>query len=132
MAFIDEHRAKHGVEPICKVLQVAPSGYRRRAALQRDPHRRCARARRDEALAPEIERVWQSNQQVYGADKVWKQLAREGTSVARCTVERLMRRQGLRGVTRGKVVRTTVSDSKVSCPLDRVNRQFRAERPNQL
>ena len=114
------------------VLQVAPSGYRRRAALQRDPHRCCARARRDEALAPEIERVWQSNQQVYGADKVWKQLAREGTSVARCTVERLMRRQGLRGVMRGKVVRTTVSDSKVSCPLDRVNRQFRAERPNQL
>ncbi len=70
--------------------------------------------------------------QVYGADKVWRQLAREGTSVARCTVERLMRRQGLRGVRRGKVVRTTISDNKALCPLDKVNRQFRAERPNQL
>jgi len=83
-------------------------------------------------LMPEIERVWQGNMQVYGADKVWKQLGREGLSVARCTVERLMRRLGLRGVMRGKVVRTTVSDGKAPCPLDRVNRQFRAERPNQL
>ena len=81
-------------------------------------------------LVPEIERVWRGNMQVYGADKVWRQLAREGMAVARCTVERLMRRQGLRGVRRGKVVRTTVSDGKASCPLDRVNRQFRAERPN--
>lgn len=81
---------------------------------------------------PEIERVWQGNLQVYGADKVWRQLDREGMTVARCTVERLMRRQGLRGVVRGKVVRTTVSDPKAPCPLDRVNRQFRAERPNQL
>ena len=83
-------------------------------------------------LVPEIERVWRGNMQVYGADKVWRQLAREGMPVARCTVERLMRRQGLRGVRRGKVVRTTVSDGKAPCPLDRVNRQFRAERPNQL
>ena len=74
----------------------------------------------------------QANLQVYGADKVWRQLAREGTAVARCTVERLMRLQGLRGVMRGKVVRTTVCDAKAACPLDRVNRQFRAERPNQL
>jgi len=81
---------------------------------------------------PRIERVWNANMQVYGADKVWRQLAREGTSVARCTVERLMRRQGLRGVMRGKVVRTTVSDNKAACPLDRVNRQFRAAPPNQL
>ena len=80
----------------------------------------------------QIQRVWQANMQVYGADKVWRQLRREGTSVARCTVERLMRRQGLRGVMRGKVVRTTVSDHKAPCPLDKVNRQFRAERPNQL
>jgi transposase InsO family protein len=114
------------------VLQVAPSGYRRHAAQVREPHRRCARAKRDALLLPEIERVWQSNLQVYGADKVWKQLGREGMTVARCTVERLMRRQGLRGVVRGKVVRTTVSDGKAPCPLDRVNRQFRAERPNQL
>ena len=114
------------------MLQIAPSGYRRHAALAREPHRRCARAKRDALLLPEIERVWQGNQQVYGADKVWKQLGREGMAVARCTVERLMRRLGLRGVVRGKVVRTTVSDGKAPCPLDRVNRQFRAERPNQL
>jgi transposase InsO family protein len=88
--------------------------------------------RSDEVLAPKIERVWRANMQVYGADKVWRQLAREGTTVARCTVERLMRRQGLRGVMRGKVVRTTISDSKAPCPLDKVDRQFRAERPNQL
>ena len=81
---------------------------------------------------PQIERVWQANMQAYGADKVWRQLGREGTAVARCTVERLMRRLGLRGLMRGKVVRTTISDSKASCPLDKVNRQFRAERPNQL
>ncbi|MEW5836512.1 MAG: IS3 family transposase [Pseudomonadota bacterium] len=130
--FVDAHRATFGVEPICKVLQIAPSGYRRHVAQVREPHRRCARAKRDALLLPEIERVWQSNLQVYGADKVWKQLGREGMAVARCTVERLMRRRGLRGVVRGKVVRTTVSDGKAPCPLDRVNRQFRAERPNQL
>ena len=110
----------------------SPSGYRRYAALHRSPQWRCARAQRDHVLAPQIERVWQANVQVYGADKVWRQLAREGTAAARCTVEWLMRRLGLRGVMRGKVVRTTVSDSKAPCPLDRVNRQFRAERPNQL
>ncbi|MDH1825089.1 IS3 family transposase [Delftia tsuruhatensis] len=130
--FIDQHREAFGVEPLCKVLQVAPSAYRRHAALLREPHKRCARVLRDEALAPEIQRVWQANMQVYGADKVWRQLAREGVTVARCTVERLMRRMGLRGVMRGKVVRTTIGDAKTLCPLDRVNRKFRAERPNQL
>ena len=130
--FIDGHRDVHGVEPICKVLQIAPSGYRRHAALQREPHRRCARAQRDDALVAQIERVWQANLQVYGADKVWKQMNRENVAVARCTVERLMRRLGLRGVRRGKAVRTTISDNKAPCPLDKVNRQFRAERPNQL
>jgi transposase InsO family protein len=130
--FVDAHRDTHGVEPICRVLRVAPSGYRRHAAQKRNPSLRPARARRDDELMPQIERVWQANFQVYGADKVWKQLGREGMSVARCTVERLMRRQGLRGVMRGKVVRTTVSDMKAPCPLDHVNRQFRAERPNQL
>ncbi|WP_409520560.1 IS3 family transposase [Melaminivora sp.] len=130
--FIDKHRNTFGVEPVCKVLQIAPSGDRRHAALLREPHKRCARARRDDVLVPEIQRVWQANMQVYGADKVWRQLAREGTVVARCTVERLMRRMGLRGVMRGKVVRTTISDAKAACPLDLVNRQFRAERPNQL
>ena len=132
MDFIDKHRGTYGVEPICKVLQVAPSGYRRHAALVRDPQRRCARVQRDEVLSLQIKRVWHANMQVYGADKVWRQLSREGMTVARCTVERLMRRQGLRGVMRGKVIRTTISDSKAPCPLDKVNRQFRAERPNQL
>jgi len=131
-AFVDTHRASFGVEPICQVLQIAPSGYRRHAAQQRDPALRCARARRDESLIPHIERVWLINLQVYGADKVWKQMKREGTEVARCTVERLMRHLGLRGVVRGKVVRTTIPDAKTPCPLDRVNRQFKADRPNQL
>jgi putative transposase len=114
------------------VLQIAPSGYRRHAAFRREPHRRCPRVQRDEILAPQIERVWRANLQVYGADKVWRQLAREGTAVARCTVERLMRRHGLRGGMRGKVVRTTISDSKAPCPLDKVSRQFKAERSNQI
>ncbi|MCD6662409.1 MAG: IS3 family transposase [Comamonas sp.] len=131
-AFIDQQRNAFGVEPLCKVLQVAPSAYRRHAALVREPHKRCARAKRDELLMPQIQRVWQANMQVYGADKVWRQLAREGVTVARCTVERLMRSMGLRGVMRGRVVRTTVGDARALCPLDRVNRQFRAERPNQL
>jgi putative transposase len=132
MAFIDRHRDRFGVEPICKVLQVAPSGYWRHAAEQCDPGLRCARARRDEALMPEIQRVWEANLQVYGADKVWRQLNREGIWVARCTVERLMKRLGLEGVRRGKVVRTTVPDHAVPCAQDRVNRQFTATRPNQL
>ena len=114
------------------MLQIAPSGYWRHAAHQRNPQLRCARAQRDDTLVPHIERVWQANMRVYGADKVWKQMNREGLSIARCTVERLMKRLGLRGVRRGKVVRTTISDMKAPCPLDRVNRQFKAERPNQL
>lgn len=131
-AFVDQYRDTHGVEPICKVLQIAPSAYRRHAARQRDPELRSGRAKRDEALLAQVKRVWQSNLQVYGAQKVWRQLRREGHSVARCTVERLMSRSGLRGVVRGKVVRTTVSDAKAVCPLDRVNRHFKAQRPNQL
>jgi putative transposase len=85
-----------------------------------------ARVQRDQRLMLNIERVWPSNLHGYGADKIWKQLQREGVAVAvaRCTVERLLRRQGLRGVMRGKVVRTTVGDAKASCPLDRVNRVF--------
>jgi putative transposase len=129
---IDEHRGVHGVEPICTVLQIAPSAYRRHAARHRDQALLSPRAQRDVALMPVVEQVWNANLQVYGADKVWKQMNREGIEVARCTVERLMRRLGLRGVRRGKVVRTTISDNKAPCPLDKVNRQFRAERPNQL
>lgn len=114
------------------MLQVAPSAYRRHAARQRNPERRSARAKRDEMLIPHIERVWQANLQVYGADKVWKPLNRAGVAVARCTVERLMRCLGLRGARRGKTVRTAVPDRSVPCPLDRVNRQFKADRPNPL
>ena len=114
------------------MLQVAPSAYRRHAARQRNPELRSARAKRDELLMPHIERVWHANMQVYGAEKVWKQMNREDIAVARCTVERLMRRLGLEGVRRGKTVRTTTSDTSAPCPLDRVNRQFQADRPNQL
>jgi putative transposase len=93
---------------------------------------RGARAQRDDILVPHIQRIWQNNLQVYGADKVWRQMNREGLPVARCTVERLMRLHELRGVTRGKVVRTTVGSAAAPCPLDRVNRQFKADRPNPL
>jgi putative transposase len=113
-------------------MQIAPSGYRNHAARQRDHSRQPARVKRDQAMVPHIERVWNANMQVYGADKVWKQLNRERHLVARCTVERLMRRLGLRGAMRGKVVRTTISDTKAPCPRDHVNRVFKAQRPNQL
>ena len=131
-SFIDQHRERFGVEPICKCLRVAPSAYWRHVARQRNPSLRNARARRDEFLIPHSQQVWQTNFQVYGADKVWRQLPREGIEVARCTVERLMRRLGWRGVMRGKVIRPTYGDAQTPCPLDRVNRIFKADRPNQL
>ena len=131
-AFVDEHRGRFGVEPICKVLQFAPSAYRRHVARQRDASRVSARAQRDAQLMPHIERVWNANMQVYGADKVWMQMNREGTRVARCTVERLMGRMGLQGAVRGKKVRTTIPDANAACPLDHVKRQFKADRPNKL
>ena len=131
-AFIDEHRDVYGVEPICKVLPISPSTYYAHAARQADPQRRSARARRDDVLSREIERVWNENFQVYGVRKVWRQLRREGFDVPRCTVQRLMKRLGLRGVIRGKTVRTTVSDANAPCPLDHVRRHFKADRPNAL
>ena len=91
---VDEHRDVHGVEPMCRVLQIAPSAYRRHAARLRDAQLLSVRAQRDAALMPTIERVWNDNLQVYGADKVWMQMNREGAAVARCTVERLMRQLG--------------------------------------
>ena len=128
MTFITEHRICWGVEPICRVLQVAPSSYY--AAIGRPVS---ARRQRDEVLKGEIRRVWDEHRQVYGADKVWAQLNREGLAVARCTVERLMRELGLRGVVRGQPrVRTTVGDHASDRPLDRVARQFRAPAPNRL
>ncbi len=131
-AFIDEHRDIYGVEPICKVLQIAPSGYWRYAARCREPERQSSRACKDAVLIPEISRVFKESKGVYGTQKIWRQLNREGCTVARCSVERLMRKMGIEGVRRGGKVRTTVPDTKTPCPLDRVNRQFRAERPNQL
>ncbi|WP_374400835.1 IS3 family transposase [Niveibacterium sp.] len=130
--FVDQHRTQFGVESICRVLRIAPSAYWRHAARHRSPALCSPRAQRDASLLPQVQRVWQANLQVYGAEKVWRQLNREGVAVARCTVERLMRQLGLQGVRRGKAQRTTVGDPKAPCPLDRVNRQFRAERPNQL
>ncbi len=132
IAFIDEHREAHGVEPICRVLPIAPSTYHERLAQCRDPARLSARARRDQALKPEVTRVFAENFAVYGVRKVWRQMRREDFDVARCTIERLMRDMGLQGVIRGKPVRTTISDKAAPCPLDHVNRQFHAPAPNRL
>jgi putative transposase len=130
--FIDEHRETYGVEPICRVLPIAPSTYYEHAARKANPDRRPARERRDADLSHEIRRVFAENFGVYGVRKVWRQLQREGIDVARCTVARLMRQMGLKGVVRGKSIRTTVSDAAAPCPRDRVNRQFTAPRPNAL
>ena len=132
VAFIDAHRAAYGVGPICQQLPIAPSTYYEAKAQQADPSRRSARAQRDEALRPEIERVWEDNHRVYGARKVWKQLGREDHVVARCTVERLMRSLGLAGVVRGQRSRTTVPDLTTERPPDLVERRFAATRPNEL
>lgn len=133
-SFVDEHRATYGVEPICAVLPIAPSTYYEHAARSRNPDLRPARAKRDDELRVHIRRVWQESfGGVYGARKVWRQLLREGTVVARCTVERLMRQMGLRGAVRGRAfTRTTVADDSAARPLDLVQREFRASRPNRL
>lgn len=131
-SFIDDHRDVYGVEPICKVLPIAPSTYYLHAARKANPSLRSARAKRDERLSDQIRRIWDENFQAYGARKVWLQLRREGTSVARCTVERLMRILGLQGVVRGKTIKTTSSRPDDAYPLDRVKRQFTAGRPNAL
>ena len=132
ISFFDEYRSAFGVEPICRVLPIAPSTYHCHAHRRANPDTAPARAQRDAVLAPEIERVFNENFGVYGARKVWRQLLREGIDVARCTVERLMKNMGLQGVIRGKRVRTTVPDKSAPCPLDHVNRQFKAPRPNVL
>ncbi len=133
VGFIEEHRGAYGVEPICAMLPIAPATYYEHRARQQDPSRRPARARRDEDLMVDIARVFAENFAVYGAEKVWRQLRREGTTVARCTVERLMRAMGLRGVVRGKAFRvTTVADKSAVRPPDLVEREFHANRPNQL
>jgi transposase InsO family protein len=130
ISFIDDHRAVYGVEPICRVLPIAPSTYYLHAARRTDPSKQPVRARSDAVLMIEIQRVFEANFCVYGVRKVWRQLAREGIVTARCTVARLMRKMGLAGVVRGRTVRTTIPDPAAACPLDRVNRQFKAPRPN--
>ena len=132
IAFIDDHRKAYGVEPICKILPIAPSTYHAYIAQRADPMRLSDRARRDLALKVAIRRVFAENFEVYGVRKVWLQLNREGIEVARCTVARLMRAMGMHGVIRGKPVRTTIQDKAAPCPLDRVNRQFKAPAPNRL
>ncbi len=132
IAFVDGHRGTYGVEPICRVLPIAPSTYHAHVAGRADPARRSPRARQDAAPIEQIRRVHETNFGVYGARKVWRQLGRGGVAVARCTVERLMRRMGLRGAVRGKETRTTIADKAAPCPADEVNRQFRAPHPNAL
>jgi transposase InsO family protein len=132
VAFIDAHRAEYGVEPICAELPIAPSTYYECKAREADPGRLPPRVRRDAELCTSIQRVWDENFCVYGARKVWRQLRREGRPVARCTVERLMGRLGLKGVVRGRRCRTTIPADLAERPADRVQRQFTASRPDQL
>jgi transposase InsO family protein len=132
VSFIDAHRETYGVEPICRVLPIAPSTYYEQKARERDPSRRSARTRSDAALKPEITRVWEKTRRRYGGKKVWKELRREGRVVARCTVARLYRDLGLRGIVRGRGVKTTIPDLLADRPLDLVQRNFTATRPNQL
>ena len=131
-AVIDDHRGVYGVEPICKVLPIAPSTYREHAARRVDPGRAPARERRDAGFRDDIRRVFEANFEVYGVRKVWHQMRREGIDVARCTVARLMRQMGLKGAVRGRTARMTISNPATPCPLDRVNRQFKAPCPNAL
>lgn len=131
IAFIEEHRAI-GVEPICKHLPIAPSLFYDHMAKWSNPKLLSDRAKRDRALRPEIERVWEQNYKVYGMRKVWHQMRPEGFDVARCTVARQMNDMGLEGVIRGKNPRTTIPDKALPCPLDKVNRQFRVPAPDML
>ncbi len=130
--FIDDHRDDHGVEPICKVLPIAPSTYYVHAAIARNPDLASDRAKCDARLRPEIQRVWDDNYEVYGVRKVWRQMLREDFDIARCTVSRLMKQLGIQGVIRGKALKTTHSNPATPCPRDHVNRQFNAPAPNIL
>ncbi len=132
MAFIQKHREVYGVEPICKVLQVAPSSVWARLRVARNPALASDCAKMDVCRKAHIERVWKANYEAYGARKIWHQLLREGHVMARCTVERLMKAMDIQGVTRGKKVKTAHLDPAQPCPLDRVNRKFCAIAPNRL
>jgi transposase InsO family protein len=131
--YIDRHKDRFGVEPICKNLPIAPSTYYEMKARQRDPERVPMRHRSDEQCRGHIRRVWQENFCAYGARKTWKQLKRESLTVAHCTVRRLMKQMGISGLTRGKAFKvTTIADANARRPADLVARKFAAERPNQL
>ena len=132
MSFLDSHREELGIEPICRELAIAPSSYHDHAARLADPGKRSVRVRRDDEIKQQIRRVHGDSSGLYGTRKVWHQIRREGATVAKCTVERLMRAMGLAGVRRGKTTITTVSNPKAPCPLDKVNREFRVSRPNAL
>jgi putative transposase len=132
VAFVDDHHEEYGVEPICSVLPIAPSTYYRHKAREADPALHPARAQRDEELRVDIQRVWKDNFQVYGVRKIWRQLNREGHTVARCTVARLMRTMGLFGAVPGRRLKTTVPADVAARPMDLVERDFSAERPNRL
>ena len=145
IGFIDDHRVVHGVESICRVLPIAPSTYYACLAVRADPSKASARQQRDAALRPKIQTVWDDNWKVYGVRKAWRKLCREGEAAARCTVARLMAEMGLtvnasilltanrlRGIVRGKAMKTTMPDTSVPCPRDKVNRKFRAPAPNML
>jgi putative transposase len=133
VAFIDDHREQFGVEPICRVLPIAPSTYFRHKAEQRDPTRRSTRAQRDDVLRAIICRIWNEHRQVYGPRKVWRQMGRENLYAARCRVRRLMRDMGLSGAVRGRAWTTTTQSARdVDPPPDLVDRHFTATRPNQL
>ena len=133
ITFLDAYKDQYGIEPMCQQLPIAVSTYYAHKERERDPDKESNRSMRDRHLKPEIQRVWDANLQVYGIEKVWRQLKREGFTVARCTVERLMKQLNIQGVSRGGAkCFTTISDEHQDKPSDLVNRQFVADRPNQL
>jgi len=132
LSFVDADRDRHGIEPICRVIEIAPSTYHAHVARRSKPETAPPRVKRDAVLSVEIRRVFDENFQVYGVRKVWRQLLREGHDPGRCMVARLMKKEALQGVIGGGRARTTVSDRASPCPLDHVNRKFRSSRPNVL
>lgn len=128
--FIEDRSADHGIEPICRVSPISPASFYDHLARRANPSRLSARAKRDEELKPEIERVFEENRGVYGVWKVWHQMRREGFDIVRCTVARLMKNIGIEGVVRDKKSKKTIADKATPCPLDKVNRQFHAPAPN--
>ena len=132
ISFIEENRGDFGVEPICRVLPIAPSTWYAHAAIKDDPCLASSRAKQDILDKKEIMRVFEESKRRYGTRKIWHTLRREGSDIAKCTVERLMKEMGIQGVVRGKKVKTTNPDALQPCPDDKVNRDFTAPAPNAL